>query len=68
MSAFPQFLVRVGAMGSVGRFTAVDPVLFERHIRVVCRTVRGLEMGEVLAHGAGLNGLLQLQLAGSGQA
>ena len=50
MSAFPQFLVRVGAMGSVGRFTAVDPVVFKRHSRVVCRTMRGLEIGEILAN------------------
>ena len=49
MAAFPQYLVRVGAMGNVGRFTAVDPVVFQRHVRVVCRTVRGLEVGEVLA-------------------
>ncbi len=41
-------LVRVGAMGQVGRFTAVDAVHYPRRSRVVVRTRRGLEMGEVL--------------------
>ena len=44
-----QHLVRVGALGDVGRFTAVDAVRFPRHSRVVVRTPRGLELGEVLA-------------------
>ncbi len=43
-----QHLVRVGA-GHVGRFTAVDAVRYPRHSRVVVRTPRGLELGEVLA-------------------
>jgi cell fate regulator YaaT (PSP1 superfamily) len=42
-------LVRVGALGHVGRFTAVDAVRYPRHSRVVVRTGRGLELGEVLA-------------------
>ncbi len=42
-------LVRVGAMGQVGRFRAVDAVLYPRHSRVIVRTRRGLEIGEVLA-------------------
>jgi cell fate regulator YaaT (PSP1 superfamily) len=42
-------LVRVGAMGQVGRFRAVDAVLYPRHCRVIVRTRRGLEIGEVLA-------------------
>lgn len=42
-------LVRVGALGRVGRFTSVDSLLFPRHARVVLRTSRGLELGEVLA-------------------
>lgn len=41
-------LVRVGALGAVGRFTAVDAVRYPRHARVVLRTARGLEIGEVL--------------------
>ena len=42
-------LVRVGALGTVGRFTAVDAVRYPRRARVVLRTGRGLEIGEVLA-------------------
>jgi cell fate regulator YaaT (PSP1 superfamily) len=42
-------LIRVGAMGQVGRFAAVDAVRYPRHARVVVRTRRGLEIGEVLA-------------------
>jgi cell fate regulator YaaT (PSP1 superfamily) len=42
-------LVRVGAMGQVGRFAAVDAVRYPRHTRVVVRTRRGLETGQVLA-------------------
>src|SRR3954469_10362980 len=42
-------LIRVGAMGQVGRFTAVDAVRYPRHSRVIVRTRRGLEVGEVLA-------------------
>jgi cell fate regulator YaaT (PSP1 superfamily) len=44
-----QHLVRVGALGHVGRFTAVDAVRYPRDCRVVVRTPRGLELGEVLA-------------------
>lgn len=42
-------LVRVGAMGQVGRFAAVDSVRYPRHSRVIVRTRRGLEIGDVLA-------------------
>ncbi|HEY3393076.1 MAG TPA: PSP1 C-terminal domain-containing protein [Lacipirellulaceae bacterium] len=42
-------LVRVGAMGQVGRFAAVDAVRYPRHCRVIVRTRRGLEIGDVLA-------------------
>src|SRR5688572_8313945 len=41
-------LVRVGAMGQVGRFAAVDSVRYPRRSRVVVRTRRGLEVGDVL--------------------
>ena len=44
-----QHLVRVGALGHIGRFTSVDAVRFPRHSQVVVRTGRGLELGEVLA-------------------
>jgi cell fate regulator YaaT (PSP1 superfamily) len=36
-------------MGQVGRFTAVDAVLYPRHSRVIVRTRRGLEIGQVLS-------------------
>jgi cell fate regulator YaaT (PSP1 superfamily) len=42
-------LVRVGAMGQVGRFAAVDALRYPRHSRVIVRTRRGLEIGDVLS-------------------
>ncbi len=42
-------LVRVGSMGQVGRFAAVDAVRYPRHSRVILRTRRGLEIGQVLS-------------------
>jgi len=42
-------LVRIGALGHVGRFTSVDAIGYERGHRVICRTARGLEVGEVLS-------------------
>ncbi len=36
-------------MGHVGRFASVDVVRYPRRTQVVVRTVRGLEIGEVLA-------------------
>jgi hypothetical protein len=36
-------------MGQVGRFAAVDAVRYPRHCRVVVRTKRGLEVGDVLS-------------------
>ncbi len=44
-----QHLVRVGSLGHVGRFTSVDAVRYPRGSRVICRTSRGLEIGEVLS-------------------
>lgn len=44
-----QHFVRVGILGNVGRFVAVDGTRFPRGTRVICRTVRGLEVGEVLS-------------------
>jgi cell fate regulator YaaT (PSP1 superfamily) len=35
-------------MGQVGRFTAVDAVRYPRRSRVIVRTKRGLEIGDVL--------------------
>jgi cell fate regulator YaaT (PSP1 superfamily) len=42
-------LVRVGALGNVGRFHAADATQYPRGSRVVLRTARGLEVGDVLA-------------------
>ena len=42
-------LVRIGVMGHVGRFNSVDGFVYARHARVICRTTRGLEVGEVLS-------------------
>lgn len=42
-------LVRVGVMGSVGRFASPDAVHYPRGARVIVRTPRGLERGEVLS-------------------
>jgi cell fate regulator YaaT (PSP1 superfamily) len=44
-----QHWVRFGAFGSVGRFAATDGLRYPRGARVVCRTRRGLEVGEVLS-------------------
>jgi len=44
-----QHLVRVGVLGSVGRFDAADRQRYTRGSRVICRTPRGLEVGEVLS-------------------
>src|SRR5687768_594069 len=42
-------LVRYGLLGHVGSFFAVDAVRYPRRSRVVVRSPRGLEVGEVLA-------------------
>src|SRR5688572_32239689 len=44
-----QHFVRVGLLGSVGRFTTADGYRYGRGARVICRTARGLEVGEVLS-------------------
>jgi cell fate regulator YaaT (PSP1 superfamily) len=46
-------VVRIGSCGTVGHYVADDQQSFERGTRVVCRTQRGLEVGEVLACGVG---------------
>lgn len=48
MIPFQLHLVRVGAMGQIGRFAPVDAARYERGRRVIVRTPRGLEIGEVL--------------------
>jgi hypothetical protein len=42
-------LVRYGLLGHVGRFAAVDAMRYPRRTRVVLRSLRGLEVGEVLS-------------------
>lgn len=42
------YFVRYGFGGYVGRFAAVDATAYPRGVRVICRTERGLEAGEVL--------------------
>jgi cell fate regulator YaaT (PSP1 superfamily) len=61
-----QHFVRVGLLAHVGRFTSVDAVDYPRGNRVVVRTSRGLETGEVLgpadegpARGAGDGSILR---------
>ncbi|MEM7316176.1 MAG: PSP1 C-terminal domain-containing protein [Planctomycetota bacterium] len=46
----PHHLVRVGILGHIGRFHASDGLHYRRGTRVICRTNRGLELGEVLSH------------------
>jgi cell fate regulator YaaT (PSP1 superfamily) len=48
-----QYLVRIGLFGHVGRFRTLGGECFPRSARVVCRTARGLETGEVLAEANG---------------
>ena len=45
----PHYFVRVGVFGAVGCFRAADGAGYPRTARVICRTSRGLEVGEVLA-------------------
>jgi cell fate regulator YaaT (PSP1 superfamily) len=42
-------LVRYGLLGHVGKFAAVEALRYPRRSRVVVRSPRGLEVGEVLA-------------------
>lgn len=49
LTSMSNHLVRVGAMGLVGQFRSPDRCLYPRGRRVVVRTVRGIEAGEVLA-------------------
>lgn len=46
---YSHYLVRVGLFGQVGRFAAVDGMVYPRRARVICRTARGTELGDVLA-------------------
>jgi len=44
-----QHYVRIGVLGSVGRFVAAGRERYPRGAQVVCRTGRGLEIGEILS-------------------
>ena len=56
MSTFSrQHLVQVGILGQIGRFTSVDAVSYRRGMQVICRTSRGLEIGQVLSPVSQLN-------------
>ncbi|HEY2411753.1 MAG TPA: PSP1 C-terminal domain-containing protein [Pirellulaceae bacterium] len=46
---FRQHFVRIGVLGSVGRFAAAGAERLRRGSRVVCRTRRGLEVGDILS-------------------
>jgi hypothetical protein len=46
---FRQHFVRIGVLGSVGRFAATSAERLRRGSRVVCRTRRGLEVGDILS-------------------
>jgi len=48
-SAGWEHIVRFGALGNVGRFVASDATRYPRGRRVIVRTERGLELGEVLS-------------------
>ncbi|MBS0210553.1 MAG: hypothetical protein JSS27_16535 [Planctomycetes bacterium] len=48
-SGFAEHVVRFGALGHVGRFVAADATRYARGRRVILRTSRGLELGEVLS-------------------
>lgn len=42
------YFVRVGKLGQVGRFRTLEEAVFRRGARVVCRTQRGVEIGQIL--------------------
>jgi cell fate regulator YaaT (PSP1 superfamily) len=50
---YSDHLVRLGLFGQVGRLASADGARYARKARVVCRTARGLEVGEVLGAGQG---------------
>lgn len=42
-------IIRLGALGQVGRYVSADAVRYPRRSRVIVRSARGLEIGEVLS-------------------
>lgn len=49
MTGMGYHLVRYSLLGEIGKFIAADAVRYARHSRVIVRSRRGLEVGEVLA-------------------
>jgi cell fate regulator YaaT (PSP1 superfamily) len=47
---WPHYFVRVGIFGQVGRLSSAGGTPYPRGKRVICRTNRGLEVGEVLSN------------------
>ena len=47
-SSLECYLVRVGKLGQIGRFQTLQESVFRRGTRVVCRTQRGVEIGQIL--------------------
>ena len=45
---FAHHLIRIGCFGHVGRFASAEGLRYPRHSKVICRTNRGTEIGEVL--------------------
>jgi cell fate regulator YaaT (PSP1 superfamily) len=42
-------LVRYSLLGHIGRFVSADAIRYPRHARVIVRSPRGLEIGEILS-------------------
>ncbi|HEY6564007.1 MAG TPA: PSP1 C-terminal domain-containing protein [Pirellulaceae bacterium] len=55
-AGYREHFVRIGVLGRLGRFVAVDAVSFPRGTSVICRTPRGLEVGEVAGHARDVSG------------
>ena len=54
-------LVRYSLLGQIGRFSSADAVRYPRNSRVIVRSVRGLEIGTVLAQPAAEDASASLQ-------
>lgn len=44
------YLVRVGVVSQIGRFSLAEPMELSRGARVLCRTARGVESGTILGN------------------
>ena len=54
-------LVRYSLLGQIGRFSSADATRYPRNSRVIVRSVRGLEIGTVLAEPGNDEGVASLQ-------